>query len=339
MKNFDKNLKITKIEELTGKIFFTSAACMSVWADALSWANKHKARVVHDPKLSEYIVILSCQVTDLAVLNDFKVLKRYQRQYPGKKYYISGCLARRADINMPAGVDRLELPSEDYEPLKDRSLVNFEPPFWVKNFNSQGSKYEDGHLFRNMYPLRIGRGCPFNCTYCTIRFTRGAFKRMDAYKKMEEEFLRFPDVLLIADSPMPDQIKAWCAIAEKHNKPISIRNIEPQIVMQCQKHLLVLARKKLLKVFHCPIQNNNPDVLRDMGRDVEATLNTIEFAKKLKSLGVFIATNIIIDYKDFPNDFDEIYQIYDYVSWNPLWEGKWDQKKAEKRFEYYEKKF
>jgi ribosomal protein S16 len=26
---------------------------------------------------------------------------------------------------------------------------------------------------------------------------------------------------------------------------------------------------------------------------------------------------------------------YDYVSWNPLWNGKWDRKLAEERFEKY----
>ena len=72
-----------------------------------------------------------------------------------------------------------------------------------------------------------------------------------------------------------------------------------------------------------------------MHRSVDDTLRTIEIARELKEKGVYIATNIIIDYKDFPQDFSEIYKLYDYVSWNPLWDGKWDRKKAEERFEKY----
>jgi len=326
---------IKTIEELGGRIFFTSTACMSVWADALSWANKYQERIAKEPAEADHIVILSCQVTDLAVLNDFRTLDKYRRQYPDKKYFISGCLAKRMDIPVPAGAERLELPRADYQPIEDRTLIRFEPPFWVHDFDSEDKEFEQGHLFRNMYPLRIGKGCPFNCTYCTIRFTRGKFAKYDVYARLEKEFLEHEDVLLIADSPMPDQIKEWCRLAIKHNKHISIRNIEPKIAVLCRDDLLNLARKKLLKVFHAPIQSDNEAVLKDMARDVEATFATMDLCRRLKVLGVFIATNIIIDYKDFPNDFTEVYKLYDYVSWNPLWDRQWDRKKAEERYAYY----
>ncbi len=324
-----------EIKNIKGKIYFTCAACMTVWADALSWANKHKRRITKDPKEAENIIVLSCQVTDLAILNDLKTMERLQITYKNKQYFISGCLAERKDIKLPKGVQRLKIPKEDYQELNDRSLVHFEKPFWIKRFKEEDSEFKQGHLFRKMYPLRIGKGCPFNCEYCTIRITRGRFKEYKNHKQLEKEFLKFKDVILIADSPMPNQIKHWCSIALKYKKTISIRNIEPTVSVQCKNEIINLAKKGFLKIFHSPIQSNNKKVLQEMKRDVKSTFETIKMAKRLKKLGVFIATNIIIDYKNFKQDFSKVLNLYDYVSWNPYWDGKWDRNKAEKRFKKY----
>jgi hypothetical protein len=56
------------IENLEGKIYMTCSACMSVWADGLSWANAHPERITKNPAEADNIAVLSCQVTDLAVL-------------------------------------------------------------------------------------------------------------------------------------------------------------------------------------------------------------------------------------------------------------------------------
>jgi len=323
-----------EIKDLEGKIYMTCSACMSVWADGLSWANANKDRIVKSPEQADNIVVLACQVTDLAVLNDLKVLERLKSEFPDKKYFVSGCLAKRLDVEVPEFAERLETPRDNYQFLWDKTLVNFEKPFWVKEFKEEDNGKAQGHLFRDMYPLRIGKGCPNKCTYCTIRVTRGAFEQLEA-SSLEKEFQTFDNVLLIADSPTATQIKEWYEIAKRNNKPFSIRNVEPSVTVACEQELLDLAKNKLLKVYHSPIQSNNPEVLEDMHRNVQATLKTMEIARKLQENGVYIATNIIIDYKDFKQDFSEVYNLYDYVSWNPLWDRVWDRKRAEQRFEIY----
>ena len=62
-------------EDLGEKIYATSAACMSVWSDLLSFANKERERFVDDPLEADDIVVLGCQVTDLAILNDLVVIE------------------------------------------------------------------------------------------------------------------------------------------------------------------------------------------------------------------------------------------------------------------------
>lgn len=323
-----------KIDDLTSNHFITCTACMSVWADALSWANANPSKVVKDPSVADNIIILSCQVTDLAILNDLRTAERYQKLYPSVRVFISGCLANRTDIEIP--FERLEMFRCNYQEILDRTLVHFEKPFWVEGFEEGGDEYAQGHLFREMYPLRIGKGCPNKCTYCTIRITRGDFECYDA-ALLEEEFLRHKNVLLVADSPTIAQVKQWCDIALKHNKEFSIRNVEPVVTMACADKLEMVARKGLLKVFHSPVQSGNPEVLKDMGRNAQQTLNCIKFARELRAMGAWVATNVIIDYKGFDQqqELTEIYNAYDYVSWNPLWNNKWDRKKAEERWAHY----
>jgi len=322
------------IDELVGKSYMTCSACMSVWADGLSWANAHTDAITTDPSEAENIIVLSCQVTDLAVLNDLRTIEKYHSLFPEKKYFISGCLAKREDILLPEFAERLETPRENYQFINDRRLVNFEKPFWTPNFDEQESKKSDGHLFRDMYPLRISKGCPKKCSYCTIRITRGDFEKLET-SLLEKEFLEFDDILLIADSPTADQIKQWYSIALKHQKPFSIRNVEPSVTVACRQELNDLADKGLLKVYHSPVQSSDPEVLQDMCRSVDATLKTMDIAQELKNKGVYIATNIIIDYKNRVQDFSRIYALYDYVSWNPLWDGIWSREKAEQRFNKY----
>lgn len=326
-----------QIQDLEGKTYMTSSACMSVLADGLSWANANEDKITKDIEKANNVVVLSCQVTDLAILNDLEILEKYKEKYPDKNYFISGCLSKRLDLDLHEFAERLETPKQDYQSLENLTLVNFEKPFWIKDFKEEDGKtneFKQGHLFRNMYPLRIGKGCPNKCTYCTIRITRGDFEQYNA-SQLEKEFLEHENILLVADSPTVNQIKDWYEVATKYNKEFSIRNVEPSVTVRCKDELLDLANKGLLKVYHSPIQSNNPEVLKDMQRSVKDTLKTIEIAKQLKDQGVYVATNIIIDYKDFKQDFSKVYELYDYVSWNPLWDGKWDRKKAEQRSKKY----
>ncbi|MBR6112923.1 MAG: hypothetical protein IKP79_00230 [Bacilli bacterium] len=45
-------------EDLGNKIYATSAACLSVWSDMLSIANKYKERFVDDPLVADDIICI-----------------------------------------------------------------------------------------------------------------------------------------------------------------------------------------------------------------------------------------------------------------------------------------
>lgn len=330
--------KMYGVEDLEGKVYATSAACMSVWSDFLSWANANKDKMEKDPNKADKIVVLGCQVTDLSILNDIEVAYKLHQE-TGKDIYMGGCIAQRFDIDLPDFIKRLDVVRVIGQEINDRNLINYEAPFWVKDFKESEDTFKDGNLFRNFYPLKIGAGCHGNCKYCTIKHTRG-----DGYatvpEEQIEEFLNHEDVVLISDSPTVSQIKDWCSIAKKFKKQISIRNIEPQTLVACREEVIDLAKEGYLNILHCPVQSFDEEVLKVMNRSVKMTMEALEIMKLVRSLGVKIATNIIIDYtidgKLYPNhDKERLNKEFDYYSWNPYFDGNFEMEKAKQRFKKY----
>lgn len=325
-------------EDLKGKIYVTSAACMSVWSDFLSWANANKERITKNINEADTIVVLGCQVTDLSILNDIEIAYKLNKQ-TDKEIYMGGCLAQRLDIELPDYIRRLDVVRKVNQPLYERDLVNYEKPYWVPEFEETEDNLAQGNLFRNFYPLKIGAGCHGKCKYCTIRHTRGDNYETVAQNQIEE-FLKFENIVLTSDSPTVQQIKDWCDISKKFNKEISIRNIEPQTLVMCEKEIIELSKLKLLKILHCPVQSFDEEVLKIMNRSVDFTKKAIEIMQETKKNGTLIATNIIIDYvndgKEYPNyDKELLDNMFDYYSWNPYFDGKWDIEKAKTRFKKY----
>jgi len=317
--------------DLSGKIFCSCAACMSVYSEFLSWANAHPDRMTENPEESNNIVVLSCQVTDLAVLNDLRTLEMYMAAFPGKRFFIGGCLAKRFDIELPEGVGRLDSFYSDRTFIENFNLVNYEKPFWVPEFKEDSPPLLPGHLFRKSYPLRIGVGCEGSCTYCTIRTTRGPYREITPAKF---EFDYADNIVLIADNPSEEQLIYWCDKAQKDKKPISLRNVEPKTAVKVMYPLVFLSKHGLLKHFHCPIQHTDKLALQAMGRKTDDVKIVRMLSRILRTLGVITATNIIIDYLHFKNP-ENLNAEFDYISWNPYWDGVWNRGKAEERFKLY----
>ena len=344
-------------EDLGKSIYCVCTACMSVWSDFLSFANAECNKGKNGKCITPYfvekdskdvlsptdtIVVLGCQVTDLAIYNDLKTSEELHEKYPKVPIYMGGCLAQRFDIELPSYFKRLDVVRTEYTDLKYvTGFIDYKKPFWNKELKENDDEFAVGNLFRHMYPLKIGAGCHGKCKYCTIRDTRGEAYYTDAYLQVKE-FLDHADegVVVVSDSPTVQQIKDWCHIATRYNKPISFRNVEPQNANACRSELISLADKGLLKIFHCPIQSDNTRVLQAMNRNIEQTLWYVAFAQDLRKCGTKVATNIIIDYVvdgEVIHNMNEdwLNSHFDYWSWNPYFDGNWDYQKAEERFNKY----
>ena len=326
------------------KIYCECAACMSVYTDMLSYLADNPEVKYFSSKNSKDvtdIIILGCQVTDLAVLNDIRTAEKLHNENPRANVYMCGCLAQRFDIELPDFIKRLDVVRNENAPIKDnlKNLVVWQKPFWIKEVLGCGD-YDNGNLFRNSNSIKIGAGCTGRCKYCTIRDTRGDNYERDAYLQVEEFLNTTGDIVFISDSPTYKQVRDWCNIAICHNKPVSFRNLEPVIANMCSEHLLELAKKGLLKTLHVPIQSENEIVLKAMNRNVDATIHYIDWSQKLREYGVKLATNIIIDYEvdgevyhNLNTEF--LNKYFDYFAWNPYFDGKWERRKAETRFKKY----
>lgn len=349
----EKDLRFTHV-------YFVSTACMSVTSDAVSFVERQITRddecnftvYAHDENMLRFgekpiIVILGCQVTDLAILNDIRTAEKFHEKYPKAQIIMGGCLAYRFDIELPEWCARIGSLRSEYTPLSDRAFrcVKWQAPFWTDENGLDIYGRETSSLFKNYYPLKIGAGCHGKCKYCTIKDTRGEGYETDAYLQVSEflDASNNPDykgIVLTSDSPTVKQIKDWCHIVTRYEKPVSFRNVEPQIALACKEELLALASKGLLKIFHCPIQSNDKEVLKAMNRNVEMTFAYIDMAQELRSLGVYVATNIICDYvvdgsivDNMPTEWLD--EHFDYWVWNPYFDGNWDREKAEVRFKKY----
>lgn len=331
-----------EIEDIRYPIYCESAACLSVYTDFLSWLSKNIERDVCtlDVQKAKSIVVLGCQVTDLAILNDIKIAEKLKEQNPEADIYMCGCLAQRFDIELPAFIKRLNVVRVLNQPILEeaKKLTVYSKPFWVDEMDEE-NEYAQGNLFRKSYWLKVGAGCHGKCKYCTIRDTRGEGFEANPSEQVDE-FLQHDNVVIVSDSPTVMQVKEWCYISLKFNKEISIRNIEPQTANACREELIAVSENKLLKNFHCPIQSMEEKILLAMNRSVNQTIKAIELMQEMRKHGTKVATNIIIDYvidgtnyKNMP--IQELDNLFDYWSWNPYFDGNWDRQKAEKRFQKY----
>ncbi len=326
------------------KIYCECTACMSVLTDFWSWiSDGNEEFMTRDPREADAVIVLGCQVTDLAVLNDIRRVEELREQNNTAEFYMGGCLAQRFDIPLPANVKRLDVVRSVGTRLDQscRALVTWQKPFWVGHWNDDDDALAQGHLFRDAYPIKIGAGCKKTCAYCTIRDTRGDCFEIPA-KQQEHEFAKCKseEIVLISDSPTVQQVKDWCKLSKRYQKPISLRNVEPSVAAQCRPELIDAALHGVLKTLHCPIQSGNSNVLSAMHRDVVSTNEFLSFVSLLKKYGVLIATNIIIDYpvgKQIVKnmDADWLNRHFDYWSWNSYFDGHWNRMKAEERWTKY----
>lgn len=321
-------------------VYFLCAGCTSLYAEALSWANANPETVTSDLNLAKSVVVLGCQVTDLAVLNDMQILEKLSSSFAKTNIYVSGCLGRREDIPLPKGIRRLANMRSDYQILYDFNLVQWADPFWLK------PEDKDDHIknrFRDDYPLRIGVGCHGTCAFCTIRKTRGIAYDLDSVTQLAEAAQAMKTgkgITLTADSPKAKIIRNWLKLGGRFgmlgawSKNLSLKNVEPHVMLSMKDDLIEAANFGALRTVHSPTQNPNSNAADIMNR-APIKPEFFDLIQKLKDSDVKCATNIIIDYPGLDNPTDKEMSLWDIVDWNPYWDGIWDREKAEQRMAKY----
>ncbi len=324
-------------EDLQGTIFTRCCACMNVYAEYLSWANEEKQLNRFKPvDEAQNIIVLGCQLNDLAVLNDLHHIERLMNDNTNAKFYVGGCLAKRFDIELPKGVIRLDTLQKNNQWIYNTKLVDYASPFWVEKFDPVDCfvldtekfrfLYNQGHLFRNSYPLRIGGGCPHGSA------VGGKSYRLPVDKDKFNEFVIMKDVVLIAGELDSNHVLEWILIAQDHHKSFSLRNVSPSVVVEMMGYLETLARSGSLTALHTIIHNVDEFALRDMGLDVGAVSDYMKSIKFLKPFRTIIGATVTTGYKTYPNTPSDVLSKFDYVTSIYHWDGMWNREMAEIRW-------
>jgi len=321
---------------LNKKIYIYNCACLTIHTETLGWANKHKNCIVNNPVDADVIIVLGCQVTDLAIHNDIQTLLAFQFKYgcEDKLILFGGCIGQRFDI-FPTVFNRIDLLYSNYQPVTDDSLITWQHPFWIKQSETNSFLRTDKKDFKY---IRVGKGCHGRCQYCTIRITRKDPVTLDLNKLLPqfEECAGSNKIIIpVADTLTIPQIEHLYGIAIQYKIKFALRNIEPSNAVATSDTLLKFSESGLLDTIHIPIQSTNKDSLRQMNRSINDTFESIELIKNIKSNGVYTATNVIINYNDQSSGYNTIKEIFDHVAWNPYWNGKWDIVTAARRMTQY----
>lgn len=306
------------------KIFIYNCACLTIHTEVLGWANKNKNLIVTDPSQATIIIVLGCQVTDIAILNDTLTAEEMRLKYPQTTVFIGGCLGQRFDI--PVGFPRVDLLEADYEPIVDNFLITWQPPFWDAE--------EDFLRIGVEAYIRVGKGCHGKCSYCTIRETRKEYKVLDMFElgdQIEELGSEYCYIVPTCDTLSSTQIRQLLHTTEE----LFLRNVEPSTLIKSTQDIVEMCEFGNLVGIHVPIQSLNSKVLESMNRNPDHVYESLFFLKWLKEkYHVKIATNIISGFDNIIGGYEpkiDIYKLFDHVAVNPYWDGVWDRQKAETR--------
>lgn len=319
-------------ENLKKNIFIVSATCLTSHTEILSWANCNRDRIVREPFIADNIVIQGCCRNDMAVLKAMKILDYYRKEYVGGRVFLTGCLAKRMDIKLPKNVHRLVPLVRDSEYIKDRTLVRNEDimPEW-------------GKLFTAFYPLRIGSGNIRTTNACDGRSIKMGNKVLDcgddAKRNLLNEIAYFDKTpALVCDRPRRSQLESWLKTSVYNSVPIAIYNaeIEELIDKDIERLLLAAARHRTLRALHCQFRSASAQVLFHFNVNVSKAYRVLDLIKKLRNHQVFCAADGVVHYKHIKDNTKlTLNHVFDYVRWEPYWNGKWNQSLAESRYKMY----
>jgi len=242
-----------------------------------------------DPGQARVILINSCAVTDRAVQDLRKAVRRFHKASPKAGIVVTGCAARTfADqIRDLPGIAAI-VPQEDKAALaRARPEVPSIPPSGPPIPDGDGSRIFElsiSTFFRARPVLKIQDGCSRGCTYCIVPHTRGAARSRDPEAILAEarRLIRagFCELVVsginLAQYRAPGQgpkgfwdLVLWLdrQLSQDPGSGFRLRLSSLDPVLLSGHGLDVLARaRSVCPHLHVSMQSGSPEILRAMGR-------------------------------------------------------------------------
>ncbi|WP_457572051.1 tRNA (N(6)-L-threonylcarbamoyladenosine(37)-C(2))-methylthiotransferase MtaB [Desulfovulcanus sp.] len=294
--------------------------------------------LVAEPEQAEVIIVNSCAVTERAVRDLKKLLRKLAQAAPEARIIVAGCAAevmeqelkelKEVDSVIPQSQKTILLhpnfPTLQTSNLEPRTSNSNFPPFHITNY------------FRARAVVKIQDGCSHKCTYCIVPLTRGPSRsrQPEAILNEIEHLLNngLKEISLCGInlrhfgrdlSPKTDFWDLLLQIQQKFGPKwqgkvrIRISSLEPSELTD--KALNTLRQATLVcPHLHISLQSASPNVLKGMGRAHYHPESLENFVQQLKDIWPLFGLGMDI-LVGFPGESEQDFQTtYDFCARIPL---------------------
>ena len=279
------------------KVFVQTFGCRTNYYDSeyLSSALIRKGyKIVDDPNEADVVIVNSCAVTHKAERESRRAVRRYKEF--GKEVIYTGCAAKLRPYEVA-----------DFSGSIERVL---------ENFGIKENYLPLVSISRTRGVLKVQEGCDFECTYCSIRFSRGKSRSIPIERilKDAEALAKSTKEIVLTGTQIGDWGKEWGKTLTDLIHLLSamfpevrfrLSSIEPTHITEDLIDLFA-ERENLCPHFHISAQSGSNKVLRDMKRPyVREVYEEILRMIYKKIPDVAIGTDIIVA---FPTETEEDFE-------------------------------
>lgn len=266
-----------------------------------------------DVKKANVVILNTCGVKQSAEDRVYGLVNTIQKNNPGVKIVITGCLSRRDDVKkrLIGRVDILLPISEILQLPEILAGEEYNPKFSLESVRqAKGKKYLDipakrGKVFSASVP--IGNGCNNFCAYCVVPYARGR----EVYRPAREIISEvsglikdgYKEILLIAQNvnsyhdknyDFPKLLTAvtkipgdfWIRFVSSHPKDMSDELIK-----------VVASSNKICNHLHLAVQSGDDEILKVMNRKYTAKhFENLIARVRCARPGIAITTDVIVGF-------------------------------------------
>ncbi|MBN2886242.1 MAG: tRNA (N(6)-L-threonylcarbamoyladenosine(37)-C(2))-methylthiotransferase MtaB [Chromatiaceae bacterium] len=299
-------------------VILHSLGCRLNEAELEEWARGFQARgiaLAAPDEPAALAVVNTCAVTEEAVRKSRKLLRRLQREHPGARLVVSGCLAtlEAESLAREAGVDLLVANAE-----KDRLVEIVSAELDLALMPESATEPAGDALFargRQRAFVKVQDGCRYQCTFCITTRARGAERSrpvpevVAAIRRLNAAGIR--EVVLSGvhlggyGSDLGEAVDLGALIgailAETDIERLRLGSLEPWDLPA--NFWALFENPRLMPHLHLPVQSGSERVLRRMARRCRAdAFLALADEGRARVAGLNITTDIIAG---FPGETDD----------------------------------
>jgi threonylcarbamoyladenosine tRNA methylthiotransferase MtaB len=254
-------------------VFIHNFGCRVNQAEAFDWADRLAEaglRLAGDWRKAEIVVVNSCALTARAEADVRQFLRRIQRESPGARIIITGCLTEKATDWLGNNIKPWRIIPNS---LKDDLALE------LISLPGDRKDTSERKPFRSRALVKVQDGCDARCTFCIIPSLRGPSRSLPLKQVLERACRAVEqgyNELVLAGihlsaygqdlSPRKSLLDLLQTLVSVEGlKLIRLSSLDPRLMPEELLGFLV-SERKLCPHYHLSLQHASEAVLRKMGR-------------------------------------------------------------------------